>query len=170
MWEVDNKEGLVSKNWCFQTAVMKETLESPLNSKIQPVNPKGNQSWILIGRTDAEAPILWPPDANSRLIGKDPDAGKDWRQKEKRAAEDEMVREHHQLSGRESEQTLGDNGRHRSLACCSPWVHKESEMTQQLKNNNNIILNGEKLDATLPPSGTRQGYPSHPFSTLYWRS
>ena len=158
--------------------VLEKTPESPLDCKeIRPDNPKENQPWIFIGRTDVlpmnigvEALRLWSPDVKRSIIGKDTDTGKGWQQKGKRAAEDEMVREHHQLSGRESEQTLGDNGRHRSLACCSPWVHKESEMTQQLKNNNNIILNGEKLDATLPPSGTRQGYPSHPFSTLYWRS
>ena len=157
--------------------VLEKTLESPLDCKeIRPDNPKENQPWIFIGRTvlpmniGVEALRLWSPDVKRSIIGKDTDTGKGWQQKGKRAAEDEMVREHHQLSGRESEQTLGDNGRHRSLACCSPWVHKESEMTQQLKNNNNIILNGEKLDATLPPSGTRQGYPSHPFSTLYWRS
>ena len=99
MWELDHKEGWAPKNWCFQTVVLEKTLESPLDSKkIKPVNPKGNQSWILIGRTDAEAPLLWPPDAKKWLIGKDsdagkdPDAGKDWRQKEKEVAEDKMVR------------------------------------------------------------------------------
>ena len=101
MWELDHKEGWVLKNWCFWI-VLDKTLESPLDCKeIKPVHPKGNQSWIIIGRTvaEAETPILWPPDAKSWLIGKDPDAGKDWRQKEKRAAEDEMVREHHWLMG-----------------------------------------------------------------------
>ena len=95
MWELDCEEGWVPKNWCFWTVVLEKTLESPLDSKeIQPVNPKGNLSWMFIWRTDAEAetPILWPPDAKNRLIGKDPDAGKDWKQKEKRVAEDEMVR------------------------------------------------------------------------------
>ena len=93
MWEMDHKEGWVLKNWCLQTVVMVKTLESPLHSKeIKPVNPKRNQPWILTGRTNAEAPIIWPPDAKSQLIGKDPDAGKDWRQKKKGAAEDEMVR------------------------------------------------------------------------------
>ena len=85
MWELDHKEGWVPKNWYFQIVVLEKTLASPLDCKeSKPVNPKGNQSWIFIGRTDAEvgAPILWPPDAKSRLIGKDPDAGKDWRQKE----------------------------------------------------------------------------------------
>ena len=95
MWELDPNKGWVLKNWCFQTVVLEKTLESPLDFKeIQPVSPKGNQSWIFIGRIDAEAeaPIIWPPDVKSQLIGKDPDAGKDWRQKEKGAAEDEMVR------------------------------------------------------------------------------
>ena len=93
MWEFGHKEGGVPKNWWFWTLVLEKTLESPLDRKIKPVNPKVNQSWIFIGRTDAEAetPKLWPPDAQSWLIGKDPDAGKGWSQK-KRAAEDEMVR------------------------------------------------------------------------------
>ena len=94
MWELDHKEGWVLKNWCFWTVVLEKTLESPLDCKeIQPVNPKGNQPWIFIGRTDAEAetPILWPPDEKTWLIGKDPDAGKDWGQKEKGTTEDEMV-------------------------------------------------------------------------------
>ena len=93
MWELDYKEGWAPKNWCFWTVVLDKTLESPLDCKIKPVNPKGNQSWIFIGRTDAEAeaPILCPPDAKSRLIGKDPDAEKDWGQEEK---EDEQERAH----------------------------------------------------------------------------
>ena len=95
MWELDRKEGWAQKNWCFRIVVLEKTLESPLDSKdIKPVNPKGNQPWIVIGRTDAEAeaPILWPPDGKSRLIGKDPDAGKDWGQEEKGPTEDKMVR------------------------------------------------------------------------------
>ena len=107
MWELYHKEGWALKNWCFQTVVLEKTLESPLDSKeIKPVNPKGNQPWIFIGRADAdaEAPVLWPPDAKSQLVGKDPDSGKDWRQEEKGAAEDEMVRKHHQLNGHEFEQ------------------------------------------------------------------
>ena len=94
MWELDHKEGWVAKNLCFQIVVLEKTPESPLDSKeIKPVNPKGNQPWIFIGRTDteAEAPILWPPDENSQFIEKDLGAGKDWSQKEKRVAEDEMV-------------------------------------------------------------------------------
>ena len=100
MWELDHKEGWALKNWCFWTVVLEKTLESPLDSKeIKPVNPKGNQPWIYIGRTDAEAPILWPPDAKNLLIGKDSDGGKDWRQKEKVVAEDQMVEWHHRLNG-----------------------------------------------------------------------
>ena len=103
MWELDNKEGWVPKNWCFWTMVLQKTLESPLDCKeIKPVNPKGNQSWICIGRTDAETetPILWPPDAKNWLIGKDPDAGNDWRREKKGMTEDDMVGWHHWLSGR----------------------------------------------------------------------
>ena len=106
MWELDYKESWVLKNWCFWTVVLEKTLESPLDCKeIQPVHPKGNQSWIFIGRTDAEAetPILWLPDAKNWLIGKDPDAGKDWRQVEKGMTEDKMVAWHHQLNGHEFE-------------------------------------------------------------------
>ena len=117
MWELDHKEGWVPKNWCFQIVVLEKTLESPTDSKVKPVHPKRNQPWIFIGRTDAEAPILWPPDAKSQLIGKDPDAGKHRKRKEKGAAEDETVREHHRLSARELEQTLGDSGRQGNLAC-----------------------------------------------------
>ena len=101
--ELDYKESWVPKNWCFWTVVLEKTLESPLDCKeIQPVHPKGNQSWMFIERTDAEAetPILWPPDANSWLIWKDPDAGKDWRW-EKKGTEDEIVGWHHRLNGRE---------------------------------------------------------------------
>ena len=97
IWELDHKEGWAPKNWCFRTVVLEKTLESPLNCKeIEPVNPKGNQPWIFIGRTDAEteAPIFWPPDAKSQLIGKDPDPGKDWGQ-EKEEREDEMIGWHH---------------------------------------------------------------------------
>ena len=94
MWELHHKKGWVPKTWCFQIVVLEKTVESPLDCKeIQPVNPKGNQFWIFIERTDAEteASVLWLPDAKSQLLGKDPDAGKDWRQKEKEAAENEMV-------------------------------------------------------------------------------
>ena len=110
------------RNWCLQTVVLKKTFEGLLDGKeIKPANPKGNQPWILIGRTDAEIPILWPTDVKSQLIGKDPDAGKDWRQKEKGLTEDKMVVWHHQLNGHEFEQTPGDSEGQGSLACCSPW-------------------------------------------------
>ena len=106
MWELDYKESWVLKNWCFWTVLLEKSLESPLDCKeIQPVHPKGNQSWIFIGRTDAEAetPLLWPPDAKNWLTGKDPDAGKDWRREEKQTTEDEMLGWHHQLNGHECE-------------------------------------------------------------------
>ena len=106
MWELDYKESWVPKNWWFWTMVLEKTLESSLSCKeIQPVHPKGDQSGVFIGRTDAEAetPILWPPDAKSWLILKDPDAGKDWRQEEKGTTEDEMVGWHHWLNGHEFE-------------------------------------------------------------------
>ena len=104
MRELDYKESWTPKSWCFWTVVLKKTLESPLDCKeIQPVQAKGNQSWIFIGRTDAEAEttILWPPDVKNWLIGKDPDAGKDWRREEKGTTEDEMVGWHHRINGHE---------------------------------------------------------------------
>ena len=103
VWDLDHKESWVQKNWCFQTVESEKTLESPLNGKIKPVNSKGNQSWIIIGKTEAEAPKLWPPDSKNWLIRKDSDAGKDWRQEEKGTTEDEMVRWHHRLDGHEFE-------------------------------------------------------------------
>ena len=130
-----HKESWALKNWCFWTVVLEETLESPLDCKeIQPVHPKGDQSWVFIGKTDVEpeTPILWPPDAKSWLIGKDPDAGKDWRQEEKGMTEDEMVGWHHWLNGREFEQAPGVGDGQRSLVCCSPWGRKESDMTERL--------------------------------------
>ena len=136
MWELDYKESRTPKNWCFWTVVLEKTLESPLGSKeIKPVNPKGNQSWIFIGRTDTETPILWPPDVKKWLIGKDTDAGKDWREKEKGMAENEIVGWHHWLNGHESEQTLGDSEGQGSLACCSAWGPKESDRTEWLNSN-----------------------------------
>ena len=115
--------------------VGEDSFESPLNCKeIQPVNPKGNQSWIFIGRTDveAEAPILWPPDVKNWLIGKDPDAEKDWRQEEKGTTEKEMVGWHHQLDGHEFEQASGVGDRQASFVRCSPWGLKASDTTEQL--------------------------------------
>ena len=106
--------------------------ESPLDCKeIQPVNIKGNHPWIFIGSTDADAPILWPPDAKNRLIGKDPDAGKDWRQEENGTTEDEIVGWHHRLDGHEFEQAPGVGDRQGSLACPSPWVCKDLDTTEQ---------------------------------------
>ena len=135
MWELDHKESWALRNWCFQIVVLKKTLESPSVCKeINPVNPKENQPWIFIGRTDAEALILWPPGAKSKLIGKNPDAGKDWRQ-EKGMTEDETVGWHHQLSGHEFEWSLGDSEGQESLACCCPWSHKEPHMAERLNNN-----------------------------------
>ena len=121
--ELDHKESWALKNWCFWTVMLEKTLVSPLDSKeIKPVNPKGNQSWIFIGRTDAEAeaPILWPPDTKNWLIGKDPDTGKDWRWEEKGTTEDEMVGWHHRFDGQEFEQVPGVGDGQGSLACCSP--------------------------------------------------
>ena len=122
MWELDHKENWAPKNWCFWTVVLEKTLESPLDCKeIKPVNPKGNQSWIFTGRPDAEAetPVLWPPDGKNWLTGKDPDAGKDWRQKEKGTIEDEMVGCHHRLDGHEFEQALGVGDGQGGLVCSS---------------------------------------------------
>ena len=127
VWELDHKEAWAPKNWYFWTMVLEKSLESPLDSKeIKPVNLKGNQPWIFIGRIEAEAEalILWPPDADSQLIRKDPVAGKNWGQEEKGTTEDEMVGWHHRLDGHEFEQALGDR---EGQACCSPWSHKESD-------------------------------------------
>ena len=145
---MDNTEGSAPKNWCFLTVVLEKALESSLDGKeIKPVNLKWNQPWILIGRTDAEpeAPVLWPPDAHSWLIGKDSDAEKYWGQKENRMTEDEMIggwiisdgEWYHQFSGHELVQTPGDGNREGSLACCRPWGPKELDATWWLSNNNN---------------------------------
>ena len=132
MWQLDHKEGRALKNWCFWTVVLEKTLESPLDSKeIKPVHRKGNQPWIFIGRTDAEAeaPILWPPDVKSQLIGKNPDAGKDWGQEKERGDRGwDMVGRHHRLKWHEFEWTLRNSGQ-RSLVCFSPWGCKESDTT-----------------------------------------
>ena len=143
LWEPDHKEGWAPKNRRFWIVVLEKTFESPLDCKMKPVNLKGNQLWIFIRWTDAEAeaPILLPPDVKSQLIGKDPDAGKDWRQKEKGMAENEMVRQHHWLNGHEFEQTLGHSEGQGSLVCCSPWGHEESDTTEWLNcNNMHIVL------------------------------
>ena len=122
MWELDHKESWAPKNWSFLIMVLEKTLASPLDGKeIKAVNPKGNQSWIFIGSPDAEAPILLPPDEKNWLIGKDPDAGKDWRQEERGMTEHELVRWHHQLNGHEFEQAWSVGDGQKILACCSPW-------------------------------------------------
>ena len=122
MGEVDYKESWALKNWCFWTVVLEKTLESPLDRKeIQPVHPKGDQCWMFIGRTDvgAETSILWPPDVKSWLIGKDPDAGRDWGQEEKGTTEDEMVGWRHRLNGHGFGWTPGAGDGQEALACCS---------------------------------------------------
>ena len=141
MWDLAFKESWVPKNWCFWTVVLK-TLESTLDWKvIKPVHPKGNQSWIFLGRNIlkegywkeyAEASILWPPDAKNWLIRKDPDAEKDWRQEERGMTEDELVGWHHWLDGHEYEQALAVGDRQGSLACSGLWGRKESDTTEQL--------------------------------------
>ena len=135
IWELDHKEDWALKNWCFWTVMLDKTPESPLDSKkIKPVNPKGTQSWIFIGRTDAEAevPILQPPDAKSWLIGKDSDPGKEWGQEVKRVTEDEMARWHHWLDGRETGWTPGVGDGQGGLVCCDSWGCKQLDMTEQL--------------------------------------
>ena len=132
MWDLDYTESWGPKNWCFWIVVVEKTLESPLDCKeIQPVNPKGNQHCIFIGRTEAEAPIFWP-NAKSWLIRKDSDAGKDWRQEEKGATEDMMIGWHYRLNGHEFEQTPRDGEGQGSLVCCSSWGCKELDTTERL--------------------------------------
>ena len=136
MWsQLNCEESRAPNNWCFWTVVLEKTLESPLDCKeIQPVRSEGDPPWDFFGRTDAKAetPVLWPPDAKSWLIGKDPDAGRGWGQEEKGMTEDEMAGWHHWLDGRESEWTPGDGGGQGGLACCNSWGCKESDTTEQL--------------------------------------
>ena len=134
LWVLDCKEGQALKNWCFWIVVLEKTLESSLDSKeIQQVHLEGNQSWIFTGMTDAEAenPILWPPDGKWWFIGKDADAGRNWRQEEKRVTEDEMVGWNHLLEGHEFGQFLGNSEGQESQSCCCPWGDKESDMTEK---------------------------------------
>ena len=143
MWELDYKESWVPKNWYFWTVLLEKTLESPWDYKtIQPVRPKGKQSWIVIGRTNAEAETqtLWPPDVKNWLNGKDPDAGKDWMWEEKETTEDEMAGWHHRLDGREFEWTPGAGDGQGGLACCSSWGRKELDMTEQLNWTEHLSL------------------------------
>ena len=135
MWELDCEEGWAPKNWCFRTVVLEKTPESPLDCKeIQPVHSKGDQPWDFFGRNDAKAetPVLWPPHAKSWLIGKDPDAGRDWGQEEKGTTQDEMAGWHHWLDGHESEWTPGVGDGQGGLVCCGSWGRKESDTTEWL--------------------------------------
>ena len=133
-WELDCEESWAPKNWCFWTVVLEKTLESPLDCKgIQLVHSKGDQSWVFTGKTDAKAetPVLWPPHVKSWLIGKNPDAGRDWGQ-EKDTTEDEMAGWHHWLDGHEFGWTLGVGDGQGGLVCCDSWGRKESETTERL--------------------------------------
>ena len=131
---MDHREGWMPKNWCFWTVVLEKTLESPLDSKeIKPVHPKGNQSWIFTGRTNAKAetPITWPLDVKNRLIGKDSDAGRDWGQ-EKGTTEDKLAGWYYWFNGCESEWTSGVGDGQGGLACCDSWGRKGLDMTERL--------------------------------------
>ena len=154
---MDYKDSWVPKNWCFWTMVLEKTHESPLDCKeIQLVHPKGDQSWVFIGRTDAEAatPILWPPHVKSWLIGKDPDAGKDWGREEKGTTEDEMVGWHHRLNGHEFGWTPGVGDGQGGLVCCDSWGHKESTQLREWTELN--CFSGDQ-----PHPAASQGFISH---------
>ena len=180
MWELDNRKGWAPKNGCLWAMVLERTRESPLKCKeIKPVNPKGNWPWIFIGSTDAEAesPICWPPDAKGRLIGKDPDGGKDWRQEEKGITEDETVGWYHRLTGHEFEQMLQDG-----YKCCkkdrehwraAAYGVKELDITEQLNSDNShmgpsyfIIFSSRN------PAGSHKenGKNAEKILLWYWRS
>ena len=149
MWELDCEESWAPKNWCFWTVALEKALKSPLDCKeIQPVYPKGDQSWVFFGRTDAKAetPVLWPPHAKGWLIGKDPDAGRDWGQEEKGTTEDEMAGWHHRLDGHEFEWTPGVGDGQGGLVCCDSWGRKELDMTEQL-NWTELIVNLQCFDS-----------------------
>ena len=140
MWELDHKEGWALKSWWFWTVVLEKTLESPVDCKIKPVNPKGNQSWIFIGGTDAEAeaPILWSPDLKSWLITKDPDAGKDWRHEEKGTVGDDREQDGWMASPTQWIWVWASSGNGEGQGCpmcCSPWGHEESDKPKQLNND-----------------------------------
>ena len=159
MWELDHKEGWAPKNWCFWTVILDKTLESSLDSReIKPVSPKGNQPWMFIGRTDDEAPILWPPDAKTRLTGKDPDARKDWRQ-EKGMTKDKMTGWHHQLNGHEFEQAPGD-GKDRGAWCAA--VHGVTKSWTQLEQLNNNSRRGNRKE--------REGHSPPPHFSFYYKT
>ena len=148
MWELDCEESWAPKNWCFWTVVLEKTHESPLDCKeIYPVHPK-DQSWVFIGRTDAEAetPVLWPSHVKSWLFGKDPDARRDWGQEEKGTTEDEMAGWHHWLHGHEFWVNSGVGDGQGGLACCDSWGHKESDTTERL---NRAELNWSPLRSSI---------------------
>ena len=173
MWELEYKESWEPKNWCFWTVVLEKTLESPLDCKeIKPVSPKGDQSWIFIVGTDvgAETSILRPPDVKSWLIGKDPDAGKDWGQEEKGTTEDEMVRWHHWLNGHGFGWTLGVGDGQGGLACCGSWGHKESDTTEQQQQRIYSYIcssyNGERRQERESGSIIKMGSPTIPLTTI----
>ena len=152
-------------NWCFQTVLLEKTLENPLESKeIKPVNPKGNQPWIVMGRTDteAEAPIVWSPDAKSRLIEKHSDAGKGWGQEEKRIIKDGIVEWHHRPHGHEFELAPGVGDGQGGLASCSPWGCKVSDMTEWLNWTSSVICPPR---AQLGPGSLTSGF-GNMFSSL----
>ena len=139
MWDLDHKENWVLKKWCIWTVVLDKPLGSPLDYKeIKLVNPKGNQSWIFIGRTDAKVPILWPPDAKNWLFKEGPDAGKNWRQEEKRMTEDEMVGWHHHVNRHEFERSLGVGDGQGGLVCCSPCGLSQTQLSHWPELNWNI--------------------------------
>ena len=175
MWELDCEESWALKNWCFWTVVLEKTLESPLDCKeIQPVHPKRDQSWVFIGRTDAEAEtaILWPPHAKSWLIGKDPDAGRDWGQEEKGTTEDEMARWHHWLDAHQFGWTPGVGDGQGGLACWDSWGRKVSDMTERL---NWTVLPSLQVPQSLfcppTPHHSPMPFPScvwYPEGSTYW--
>ena len=162
MWELDYEESWAPKNWCFWTVVLEKTLESPLDCKeIQSVHPKGNRSWIVIGRTDVEAEtsVLWPPDVKSWVLRKDPDAGKDWRQEEKGTTEDEMAGWYHWLNRHGFGWTPGVGDRQGGLACCGSWGCKESDMTEWLNWTKTMTTAYGNIPNLLP---------RHIFEGKYW--
>ena len=175
MWELDYKESWAQRNWQLWTLMLEKTLESPLDCKeIQPVNPKGNQSWMFIESTDAEAetPILWPPDVRNWLIGQDPDARKYWRWEEKGMTEDEMVGWHHRLNGHEFEQAPRVSNGQGRLACCSPWSRRVGH--DWVTELNCSGLNGKEILKKISPEYSLEGLmlklKLQYFDYLMWRA
>ena len=178
MWELDCEESWVPKNWCFWTEVLEKTLESPLDCKeIQPVHPKGDQSWVFIGGTDieAETPVLWLPNAERWLIWKDPGAGRDWGQEEKGMTEDEMAGWHYRLDGHEFEWTPGVEDGQGGLACCSSWGRKELDTIERMNwTDMQILISQWILSLSLKRNGKilktwhiNSKYPSPKQNILY---